>query len=68
MQLFDAVRQYLQEGYFPTGSPNPDDTIEPSSALLKAMAIHSAIPMTARWGEEIPSLSSRLLQLVVAVL
>ncbi len=38
------VRQYFKEGWYPTGSPNPQDSINPSAALIKAMLICSADP------------------------
>jgi hypothetical protein len=39
------IVQYLQEGWYPSGSPtfNPADSIKPSAALLKAMLISSTI-------------------------
>lgn len=36
------ARQYLVDGWYPTGSPNPSDAFIPSAALLKAMAINGA--------------------------
>jgi hypothetical protein len=33
------VRQYLTEGWYPTGAPVADNAMAPSAALLKAMAI-----------------------------
>jgi len=38
------VRQYFKEGWYPSGSPNPGDSINPSAALVKAMLICSADP------------------------
>jgi subtilase family protein/flagellar hook capping protein FlgD len=35
------VRQYLTEGWYPTGTPVPANAIAPSAALLKAMVITS---------------------------
>jgi len=40
------VRQYLREGYYPTGAKNDRDAIsEPAAALIKAMIINGAEPM-----------------------
>jgi hypothetical protein len=36
------MREYLTEGWYPTGAPVPADGFAPSAALLKAMAINSA--------------------------
>jgi subtilisin family serine protease len=36
------VRQYLAEGWYPTGAANPADSLIPSAALLKAMLINCA--------------------------
>jgi len=39
------LRQYLTDGWYPTGSPVPGNAMSaPSAALLKAMAINSAEP------------------------
>jgi subtilisin family serine protease len=39
------VRQYLRDGYYPTGfSGGP--TLQPSSALMRAILINSAVPLT----------------------
>ena len=39
------VRQYLTEGYFPTGRPDPLYAREPSGALLKALLVASCVDM-----------------------
>lgn len=39
------VRQFFMEGYYPTGSKIPFNTLTPTSALLKAMLINSARPL-----------------------
>ena len=39
------MRQYLWDGYYPTGVANPADHIHPSAALLKAMLINSGRPL-----------------------
>jgi len=36
------VRQYLTEGWYPTGAPVPANAFEPSAALLRAMAVAAA--------------------------
>ncbi|EFA81025.1 ABC transporter B family protein [Heterostelium album PN500] len=36
------LRQYLVEGYFPYGTPNTSNSINPSASLLKAILINSA--------------------------
>jgi hypothetical protein len=33
------VRQYLNDGWYPTGAPVPANALEPSAALLRAMAV-----------------------------
>jgi hypothetical protein len=35
------VRQYFHEGWYPTGTPRSADTLDPSAALMRAMAICS---------------------------
>ena len=40
------VRQYLRDGFYPTGVATPGDAIEPSSALVKALLINSGTPMS----------------------
>jgi hypothetical protein len=53
------IRQYLTEGWYPTGTPNPAHAFTPSGALLKAMAItstdndmvgHNVPDFTMGWG------------------
>lgn len=40
------VREYLFKGYYPTGTPNNNNSmISPSSALVRGMIIHSASPL-----------------------
>ena len=39
------VRQYFTSGYYPSGTPNPQDAFNPSGALLKAILIHSGQPV-----------------------
>ena len=36
------VRQYFQEGWYPTGTPNPSDGFNPSAALIRAVLFHAA--------------------------
>ncbi|MCA9312617.1 MAG: S8 family serine peptidase, partial [Phycisphaerales bacterium] len=40
------VRQYFRQGFYPSGSATPGDTIAPSGALLKAVLLNSAVDMT----------------------
>jgi hypothetical protein len=47
------IRQYLTEGWYPTGAPVPANSITPSAALLKAMAVNSGDP--AITGQIIPN-------------
>eukprot|EP00276_Gloeochaete_wittrockiana_P000784 CAMPEP_0184670316 /NCGR_PEP_ID=MMETSP0308-20130426/81712_1 /TAXON_ID=38269 /ORGANISM="Gloeochaete witrockiana, Strain SAG 46.84" /LENGTH=920 /DNA_ID=CAMNT_0027117013 /DNA_START=845 /DNA_END=3607 /DNA_ORIENTATION=+ len=39
------VRQYFQDGYYPSGEPNPANSFSPSNSLVKAMIIHSAVAL-----------------------
>ena len=36
------MRQYLTEGWYPTGAPTAENAFTPSAALLKAMAVNAA--------------------------
>ncbi|MCH7814618.1 MAG: S8 family serine peptidase, partial [Planctomycetes bacterium] len=40
------VRQYFVDGYYPFGSPQPERSLTPTGALIKAMLVHSAVDMT----------------------
>ncbi len=40
------VRQYYSKGFYPSGSPNPSDSIYPSGALIKATLLLSTVDMT----------------------
>jgi len=40
------IRQYLREGWYPTGAKNSANSNLPSGALLKAMVIQSAVALT----------------------
>ena len=40
------VRQYYLEGYYPSGTPNPSNSISPSGALVKATLLLSTRDMT----------------------
>lgn len=49
------LRQYLKEGWYPTGQPNPEHSIDgPSSALMRAFAIAGADTNVGR--ETIPDI------------
>jgi hypothetical protein len=41
------LRQYLLDGYYPSGAPSLEDSFIPSGALMKAMLIAAAVPMKA---------------------
>ncbi|MBX3379266.1 MAG: S8 family serine peptidase [Phycisphaeraceae bacterium] len=41
------IRQYFTDGFYPTGSRVPSDSLVPSGALLRAMLVNSAVDMTA---------------------
>ena len=50
------IRQYFVDGYCPTGSATPGDSITPSAALIKAMLINSGEEMNGSYtGGPIPS-------------
>jgi subtilisin family serine protease len=40
------IREYFMKGYYPNGEKSTEDSFVPSGALLKAMLIHSAEPLT----------------------
>ena len=40
------TRQYYTDGYYPSGTPNPLNSLEPSAALIKATMINSAVYMS----------------------
>lgn len=42
------MRQYFVDGYYPTGTPTPEDSMIPSGALLKAMLVNSAVRMSGQ--------------------
>jgi hypothetical protein len=39
------VRQYFEEGWYPTGTAQPGDASTPSGALMKAVLLNSAVDM-----------------------
>lgn len=39
------VRQWFTDGYYPTGTKNSADSMTPKGSTLKAMLIHSAVPL-----------------------
>lgn len=41
------VRQYFMDGFYPRGVRTPADAFIPTGALMKAMLVNSAVPMTA---------------------
>ena len=40
------ARQYFEEGWYPTGTPVPEDSLSPSGALVKATLLNSTVDMT----------------------
>lgn len=40
------VRQYYSEGFYPSGSPSPEDAFVPSGPLMKATLLNSSVDMT----------------------
>lgn len=40
------VRQYYREGWYPTGAPDPGNSLNPSAALVKATLVSGADSMT----------------------
>ncbi|MFP4458293.1 MAG: S8 family serine peptidase [Candidatus Zixiibacteriota bacterium] len=47
--LTALIRQYFMEGYYPTGSPQIENRMFPSGALMKAMLINGTRNMTGRY-------------------
>ncbi len=43
-------REYFVNGYYPSGAPNPADGFNPSSALIRAAMMNSAVDMTGTAG------------------
>lgn len=39
------VRQYLEQGYYPTGSPRSDDSLDATSTLIKAILLNGTRPL-----------------------
>ncbi|MEM9374750.1 MAG: S8 family serine peptidase [Pseudomonadota bacterium] len=50
------VRQYFQEGFYPTGARNPSHAFTPTGALLKSVLLNSTRDMTGNdnWGSATP--------------
>ncbi len=46
------VQSYFLDGWYPSGRPDPADSITPSGALLKAMLIHSSTPIHHWYNED----------------
>ncbi|MDP6418527.1 MAG: S8 family serine peptidase [Candidatus Krumholzibacteria bacterium] len=40
------IRQYFEEGWYPSGSPQASDSLNPSGSLVKAMLLNSTRDMT----------------------
>lgn len=45
------IRQYFEDGWYPTGSIEPTDSFNPSSSLVKAVLINGAQPLIGRQHE-----------------
>ncbi len=41
------VRDYFGQGFYPSGTANPDDVLDPTGALVKAMLVNAAVDMTS---------------------
>jgi subtilisin-like proprotein convertase family protein len=44
------VRQYFEEGWYPSGAPRAEDAVDPSGALVKATLLNSTVDMTGITG------------------
>ncbi len=44
------VKQYFEDGWYPSGSPNAADAFVPSGSLLRAMLANSAVDLTSEAG------------------
>lgn len=44
------VRQYYAEGWFPTGTPEPADVIDPTGSLIKATLLNATLDMAGHGG------------------
>lgn len=51
--LATLVHQYFKEGWYSSGKPNQEDSINASSSLIRAILVHSALPI--RKGLKFPS-------------
>jgi hypothetical protein len=40
------VREYFEAGYYPSGTRRAADALQPSGALVKAVLINGAVPLT----------------------
>jgi subtilisin-like proprotein convertase family protein len=49
------ARQYLVDGFYPSGAASPADSLTPSGALLKAMLLNSAVDMANTGGGPPPN-------------
>jgi len=49
------LRQYFMEGYYPSGTKTPRDTLTPSGALIKAAILNSGKLMIGRDNSNFPS-------------
>lgn len=51
------IREYFENGWFPSGTSNPSDSMNPSSSLVKAVLINGAQPLLARQHEDLTTIS-----------
>lgn len=42
------VRQYLMDGFYPSGAKNAADALQPTAAVVKALLVNSAVSMKGR--------------------
>ena len=55
------ARQYFREGRYPTGAAQREDTHNASGALLKALVVHSAVPLHGTYqGKQLQSTPSNI--------
>ena len=50
------IHEYFTKGYYPSGKKHGDPPLHPSSSLLKAMVIHSTLPLHGKDAEGAESL------------
>jgi len=53
------IREYFEEGWYPTGEAEPANSLNPSSSLVKAVLINGAQPLQGRQYENMTVTSSQ---------